>query len=275
MKTISALTLIFLSTCFCSLYGDESTVEYFNLTHENTSFTLGEGDVAEVIMVAGDHRRRFVYNDGVSEASVYVEFDMANYPKVVGPAEISYYDDGFTVLIAFKISRAETTPTVSPTSAAASSLLSGWTWMETYPLIYNNSTDTWFYLMPVVIDGTATNWLYNYKTEQWSDLLDSTDYTPTNLDGLTLNRQSEEDTEIGKLFITFDSSTNIASGFEDPDGHAYTYTETSDRVATIIYHFEAGEVTDTLSFTGHGVGTFITEWDNGSVTGSFTLNSSN
>jgi hypothetical protein len=42
MKTISALTLIFLSTCFCGLYSDESAVEYFNLTHEDTSFTLGE-----------------------------------------------------------------------------------------------------------------------------------------------------------------------------------------------------------------------------------------
>ena len=49
--------------------------------------------------------------------------------------------------------------------------LEGWSWLETYPWIYNNDTGTWYYMMPVVgSDGVATNFLYNYTTKDWKPI---------------------------------------------------------------------------------------------------------
>ena len=147
-------------------------IEYFAMTKNNTTFTLGEGDQAEVVGVSGENSSwRYYVQIGDDDYPFYASADIKIYNStIVGPSVV-YLGASYTgAMIYFKITRAEPTPTVTPTSAAASTLLSGWTWMETYPLIFNESSDTWFYLMPVVIDGTATNWLYNYSTEEWTPL---------------------------------------------------------------------------------------------------------
>jgi len=154
-------------------------IEYFQLSDVNPSFTLGEGDTAEVIgassttIIPSNTASAWRYSV-VTESNSYSFYATIDYrvqnSTIVGPCEVLYAANDIQSLINFKITRAEPTPTVTPTSAAASTLLSGWTWMQTYPLIFNESSDTWFYLMPVVIDGTATNWLYNYSTEEWTPL---------------------------------------------------------------------------------------------------------
>jgi hypothetical protein len=49
--------------------------------------------------------------------------------------------------------------------------LQGWSWLETYPWIYEDATDTWYYMMPVVgSDGVASNFLYNYTTQEWKPI---------------------------------------------------------------------------------------------------------
>jgi len=149
------------------------------MTKNNTTFTLGEGDQAEVVGVStenptqGHNYWRYEVLVGNDSYGFYASADTIRYNStIVGPSVVNFGDSDpdSRAMINFKITRAETTPTVTPTSAAASSMLSGWTWMETYPLIFNESSDTWFYMMPVVIDGMATNWLYNYSTEEWTPL---------------------------------------------------------------------------------------------------------
>ena len=49
-------------------------------------------------------------------------------------------------------------------------ILPSWTWMELYPWIYNGQINTWFYMSPVVIGDTAVNFLYNYSTQEWTQL---------------------------------------------------------------------------------------------------------
>jgi hypothetical protein len=150
-----------------------SQIEYVRLTDTTQTFELGEGDIAIPI---GTTRHNNGYAVELTFEQVVYRYFIPTHevfypPTLVGPGTIRL-DGSYTdpPMVSFEVTRAETTPTVSPTSAAASSMLSGWTWMETYPLIFNESSDTWFYLMPVVIDGTATNWLYNYSTEEWTPL---------------------------------------------------------------------------------------------------------
>jgi outer membrane protein assembly factor BamB len=44
--------------------------------------------------------------------------------------------------------------------------LQGWTWVETYPWVYNEPSDTWFWIIPI----NNENWIYNATTEEWSIL---------------------------------------------------------------------------------------------------------
>lgn len=153
-----------------------SEIEYVRLTNTTQTFELGEGDTAQMIgavHIANNYAFELEYDNKIYRFEQRIAATNSYTDHIlVGPGKVrldgSYGSNN--IMINFLITRAETTPTVTTTSATASTLLSGWTWMETYPLIFNESSDTWFYLMPVVIDGTATNWLYNYSTEEWTPL---------------------------------------------------------------------------------------------------------
>jgi hypothetical protein len=47
------------------------------------------------------------------------------------------------------------------TSEPATITLPSWSWLETYPWIYNDGT--WYYMKPI----DSQNYLYNYTTQEW------------------------------------------------------------------------------------------------------------
>ena len=48
-----------------------------------------------------------------------------------------------------------------PTSETTTITLPSWSWLETYPWVYN--AGTWYYMKPI----GSQNYLYNYTTQQW------------------------------------------------------------------------------------------------------------
>ena len=97
------------------------------------------------------------------------------------------------------------------------------------------------------------------------------DWTPglNELDGLTYTRPVDDDIPLGDYNFTFVS--NILKATESGNEVNFTYVEHSKTSATFTFDLPTGTITDVLTFTDHGVGTFVSTTDNDTVVGSFTI----
>ncbi|GEM_PF-2290150 len=100
------------------------------------------------------------------------------------------------------------------------------------------------------------------------------------LESLTYIRPVDDDLPLGEYHYTFvsetfDANTSVSTGTytetQSNTSGAYTYQQTSKTEATLTFDRPGNLVTDTLTFTAKGMGTFISDESDG-VTGSFTLN---
>lgn len=101
------------------------------------------------------------------------------------------------------------------------------------------------------------------------------DWTPSlgDLNSRTYVRPIDDDLPQGDYNITFVSSTLTATVLGNPV--SFTYTESSKKAAIFTFNLPSGTITDTLTFTGPGVGTFVSTGDNDTVTGSFSISTAN
>lgn len=102
----------------------------------------------------------------------------------------------------------------------------------------------------------------------------------TQLESLTYIRPVDDDLPLGDYNYTFvsesfDSNTSVSTGTytetQSNTSGAYTYQQISGTQAILTFDRPGNLITDTLTFTAQGMGTFVSDESDG-VIGSFTLN---
>ena len=78
--------------------------------------------------------------------------------------------------------------------------------------------------------------------------------------------------QLGNYVYTFDTNSLTYTETNSNTSGTFTYTPVTNTEATLVINKPSGTMTDSLTFSANGVGTFVSVEGSDTVSGNFTLN---